>query len=252
MEDLKFDAELEGFFSGTGGGTVNLSASPTLFGSSLEDGPKGRMSSASEGSSAAGASGAAAVMSGLMGGRMGFASTLFSGVMGGAVEKMTAASVPTSFQPVKESAGNFLSRAQPWRQFVLPLSVPPASEGCSRITANLYNFQTNYAILFVVNLILSIVLNPSALICICLTVASWILFLKKNDDPDWQPKIGGVVFSPMQRMLLLAFATAIVLLFWVGGAIFNSALMYMFFAIAHGVVHDPASKPIPGNDPIPI
>lgn len=58
-------------------------------------------------------------------------------------------------------------------------------------------------------------------------VITWVLFLKKNEDPDWAPKIGGVktsawmnislefnakllllklqvVLSPMQRWLLLA------------------------------------------------
>ena len=34
-------------------------------------------------------------------------------------------------------------------------------------------------------------------------VITWVLFLKKNEDPDWAPKIGGVVLSPMQRWLLL-------------------------------------------------
>ena len=45
----------------------------------------------------------------------------------------------------------------------------------------------------------------------------------KSEDPDWAPKLGGVVLSPMQRYLLLVAVTAIVLLLWVGGPIFNAA-----------------------------
>ena len=138
----------------------------------------------------------------------------------------------------------------------------------SNLQANVFNFQTNYAILFVaswmkifiaeltpstschpkVELVLSILTQPSALMCIVVTVATsemdfvndfesykfvyiciifisllvhlswdplyylwplldemgmlssvkwcevitWVLFLKKNEDPDWAPKIGGV------------------------------------------------------------
>eukprot|EP00913_Durusdinium_trenchii_P019419 g18257.t1 len=33
--------------------------------------------------------------------------------------------------------------------------------------------------------------RPSALMCLMVTVITWVLFLKKNEDPDWAPKIGG-------------------------------------------------------------
>merc|ERR550532_531348 len=98
-----------------------------------------------------------------------------------------SAAVPASLKPVKEQAGRFLQRAKPWREFAWPLSVPSAADGCSRLTANVYNFQTNYSILFVAQLVLAIVLKPSALVAVVATVVAWVLFLKKNDDPDWAP-----------------------------------------------------------------
>jgi len=173
-------------------------------------------------------------------------------VLGEAVKGAANAAVPTSLQPVKEQAGRFLQKAQPWKEFLLPLSVPSASDGCSRLTANIYNFQTNYAILFVVQLVLAIVLQPSALICVVLTVIVWIFFLKKNDDPDWAPVVGGVPLGPMQRWLLMLACTAIVLLFVAGSAIFNSALLYVMCAFAHGVIHDPSAKGIPGSSNPPV
>merc|ERR1719422_2679149 len=94
-------------------------------------------------------------------------------VLGGVVENMANATVPTSLEPVKEKTCKFLSKAQPWREFLLPLSIPAASEGCSRLTANIYNFQTNYAILFVLQLVFALVLQPSALICIAVTAIVW-------------------------------------------------------------------------------
>merc|ERR1712187_635848 len=106
--------------------------------------------------------------------------------------------------PVKETASNMIRKAQPWRDFLLPLSIPSASDGCSRITANLYCFQTNYAILFVLQLVLNIVFHPSALISIVVTAVVWVLFLKKNEDPDWKPQLGGMALGPVQRWLALA------------------------------------------------
>merc|ERR1719409_555455 len=105
---------------------------------------------------------------------------------------LAGTAMPTSLRPVKEQAGRFLQKAQPWRDFFIPLASPNANEACSRITANVYHFQTNYAILFVVYLALNILLQPSALFSIAAIVVVWMLFLKKNDDPEWHPTVGGM------------------------------------------------------------
>jgi len=253
LEDMKFDAELEGFFNGTGG-TVNLQPQPMAFGN-IEEIPlqEGASSASTAPGASSGAGAAAAAATALFGGRLGIAQAMLSGLLGAAAEKMGGAA-PPALSPVKDQASSFLSKAQPWREFLWPLSVPSANQGCSRVTANLYNFQTNYAILFIVQLILSVIMQPSALMCIVITAAVWVLFLKKNEDPEWKPEVGGVVLSPMQRWISLAAVTTILLLMFVGGVIFNAALMYMLFAIVHGLIHDPTAKGIPGaqGDPVPI
>ncbi|CAJ1362207.1 unnamed protein product [Effrenium voratum] len=240
----ELDAELEGFFNGTTS-TVNLQPHPTSFGSEEKT-----STSAPKAPQAEPVSGFRASMAGLLG-----RAAVLQGVMSllGQAEGAGASPIPSSVGSVKDQATSFLSKAQPWREFVWPLSVPTANEGCSRLSANVFNYQTNYAILFVVQLILSILTQPSALMCIILTVITWVLFLKKNEDPDWAPKLGGVVLSPMQRWLLLAAVTAIVLLLWVGGPIFNAALMYLFFFLAHGLLHEPPRGVAAGvGDPVPI
>ncbi|CAE7807686.1 prafB [Symbiodinium necroappetens] len=242
FQDVKFDADLEGFYNGTRA-TVNLQQQPTSFGG-VEEPPKSAASKESADTSSQ-ASGFGSLL-----GRLSLLQT-FGTALGASTEQVVGAAVPTSLGSVKDQASSFMSKAQPWRQFAWPLSVPSANEGCSRISANVFNYQTNYAILFVVQLVLSVILQPSALMCIMLTVITWILFLKKNEDPDWAPKLGGVVLSPMQRWLLLAAITTIVLLLWVGGVIFNAALMYLLFFLAHGLLHDPG-RSIGGGDPVPI
>mmetsp|Transcript_93672 Transcript_93672/g.190682 ORF Transcript_93672/g.190682 Transcript_93672/m.190682 type:complete len:254 (+) Transcript_93672:1-762(+) len=253
---MKFEADLDGFFSGTGGKMVNLSPGPSAIGSSLEgaipapDAGAGREEGSQGGGAAAlgMAAAAASAASALMGGKL--------GLVGGAVDTVVTAAVPTSLQPVKEQACRFLGKSRPWRDFLMPLSVPPGRDCCSRVTANIYNFQTNYAVLFVLQLVLAILLEPSALVCIGVTAAAWVVFLKKNDDPEWTPKLGSTELGPMQRWLLMVASTALVLLFVVGGVIFHTTMFYLTCALAHGVLHDPSAQGIPGSgdssSPVPL
>lgn len=254
LEDMQFDADLEGFLSGNNPsvGMVNLQPMPTSLGSepipsgNMDD-PESGKAGAEEGigaqlgaaaAAAAAAATAGAVGSALMNGKFSDA----GGTLGLAAGALAGAAVPTSFQPVKDTAGRWLQKAQPWREFFLPMAFPNANDGCGRLTSNVYNYQTNYAILFVLYLVITILLQPSALVSIVIIIVVWMLFLKKNDDPDWKPMIGGVQLGPMQRWLVLAATTALILLMVAGSTIFNSALMFLFFIFLHGLVHDTSLK----------
>merc|ERR1719313_3237687 len=50
----------------------------------------------------------------------------------------------------QERAQGFFSKALPWKDFLIPMSKPEPGQGFIRITSNLYQFQVNYAILFLV------------------------------------------------------------------------------------------------------
>jgi len=251
LQDMKFDAQLDGFFTGQGS-TVNLSPSAVPVGRMTEAEPQSaeapKSAEAAGGlSGAAAAVGAAAVAAAVTSGNFSAAQSLVAG----AFESATSAATPTSMQPVRERAGRLLSSAQPWRDFFIPLSVPSSSDACSRLTANIYHFQTNYAVLFVFVLVFAIVQDPSALFAVVATVVAWILFLKKNDDPEWKPEIGGAALGPVQRWLLMSVITAIFLLFMAGSAIFNAAILYLLGALAHGILHDPAAKGTVAGPPSP-
>lgn len=258
LEDLKFDAdaELEGFFAGKTPQMVNLQPLPE-HGLGSSEGSSTAASSSSEGGGAAAGTGtggaaAAAGVAGAAAAATAAVAGLASMVIGKSalppmVNSVMEKAVPSMLQPSAEKAGAFLKKAQPWKDFLLPLSIPAASEGCSRLTANIYNFQTNYAILFTAQLMLAILVQPSALICIIITVVIWVFFLKKNDDPEWAPAINGAQLGPMQRLLLMAASTVIVLLFMVGGIIVNTCFFYLVLAFAHGVLHDPSTLGMPGG-----
>lgn len=237
FEDLSLDTDLDGFYSGKSGtGMVSLEPLPMSLGSGFDDAAK-----------------APSIGEGVVAAASAAASALYAGKVADVMGAALSTAVPTSLQPVKEKAGQFLSKAQPWRDFIIPLSMPAAKDACSRMTANLYLYQTNYAILFVVQLVLNILLQPSCLITLVVVALIWVGFLKKNDDPDWKPVVGGVEMGPMQRWLALAALSATVLLLMAGGTVLNSALMYVVFAIIHGMVHDPSAKGLPGGDfPVPL
>lgn len=239
LEDLSLEDGLDSFYNSESTGTVNLQPMPMALGSAdpapategtAADGPKGEGVAAAAGAFAAAASTSAAA---LIGGKLSM-SQIVEGV-GGAV-------VPTSLAPVKERAGKFLQTAQPWREFLLPLSLPTAADGCARMTTNAYNYQTNYAILFVGQLLLTIVLQPSALMSIVILAVVWVFFLKKNDDPDWHPEVGGVKLGPVQRWLALAAVTVLVLLFMAGSAISDAIFFFVLLAFAHSIFHGASAK----------
>jgi hypothetical protein len=249
LEDMNFNAELESFLNNP---TPTLGAPAPMPTVSL-DVPKGTMDGKIEEESSAAATAAAATAAvGAVAGAA--ASALFGGgkgdgknaVIGEVVGKAVEGALPTSLAPVKERAGAFLSKAQSWRAFALPLSVPSAAEACTRLTGNMYVFQTNYAILYVLNLLLTIFWQPSALFSIGGSILVWIAFLKKNDDPDWHPVINGVQLGPTQRFLALASTTALVLLLLVGGTILHATFMFLLFVGLHGVLHDPSGYAVPG------
>lgn len=223
LDDLGLDAELEGFLSGKSSGLGGFQPQPATLGQVSEE--QGALTSAlpATGGVSAGP----------------------SGMAGRVVQK-------NALPPHVEQAGRFLQHAQPWRQFLLPLSLPASRDSCSRLAANAYNFHTNYAVLFVAQLVLAIVLQPSALFCIVLTAMAWALFLKKIDEPGWAPVLWGVILSPLQLWGGMTAGTALVLLCAAGGAIVNASLLFLVCAAVHGVLHDPSERGgMPGDD-IPL
>lgn len=264
LDDMDFQtngndlASIDNFYSNDAPstGVVNLQPMPTSLGNTPEDSETAKLNGTPTAADAAGgtaaavgaAASAAAATAGLVGSALlGGKFSDASGIVGQAMGNAAKAAVPTSLAPVQEQAGKFLQKAQPWRSFFCPLMLPTSSVACQRLTANFYHFQTNYAILFVGFLVGAVLLEPTSLVCIGLTVLVWVVFLKKNDDPNWNPSIAGAQLGPMQRWLLLAAVTGIVLLLVAGSTIFNAALLYVAVAIAHGLLHDMSPK-----DPLPL
>lgn len=107
----------------------------------------------------------------------------------------------------------------------------------ARLEANLTHFQINYACIFLIQCIVSIITNPHCLVAILVLVCVWMWFLKKNDDPNWQVNIGGMDLGKTQRWLILCALSAVAFLMSVGNLLFSSAFATGIFVLLHGVLH---------------
>ena len=73
-------------------------------------------------------------------------------------------------------------------------------------------FQINYALLTVVVVVVSVLKDGWSIATICLLALAWMAFLKKNEDPNWEVSVGGVPLGKSQRWVLMAIASAVIVL----------------------------------------
>lgn len=158
------------------------------------------------------------------------------GTMDGAKPPMShVEEITQALGPYQKRYGHYLSKMQPWREFC-SLS-KPNGDMRARLEANLTHYQINYAVIFLILMIISIIINPKCLIVICVLMVVWMAFLKKNDDPNWEVVIGGMPLGKTQRWMALGAITAIVLLCVVGQIVFSAAFACAILVVIHGVMH---------------
>ncbi|OVA08455.1 Prenylated rab acceptor PRA1 [Macleaya cordata] len=111
----------------------------------------------------------------------------------------TYGSIPTSTSPESGGGGSleFISRAKnrlqsdlgtrrPWKEMadLTAFNIPSSfSEAISRIQINQAYFRTNYAIIILVILFLSLLWHPISLIVFILTMSLWLFFYFLRDEP---------------------------------------------------------------------
>lgn len=140
-----------------------------------------------------------------------------------------------TLEPYKEKYGTYLSKIRPWREFV-SLS-RPQGDARKRMEGNLTYYQINYAAIFLLLMISSILMNPKCLVVVSVLVLVWMAFLKNNDDPSWQVRIAGLDLGKTQRWAILNVITAIALFCVVGGVFFHAAWLCSLLVLAHCVLH---------------
>jgi len=143
--------------------------------------------------------------------------------------------VQNALEPYKQRYGHYLKKIRPWREFFM--FTKPEGDMKARLEANLTHYQINYACIFLLQCIISIVSNPHCLVVIVVLVCLWMWFLKKNDDPNWQVTIGGMDLGKTQRWMILCALSAVAFLMSVGNLLFSCAFGTGCLVLLHGVLH---------------
>lgn len=168
-----------------------------------------------------------------------------------------AQNAPEMSQKAFVQVKSFVHNMRSWKEFVWPLQKPADSaQAVSNITKNLNYFQTNYMLLFLLYLCYNILNSFWTLALLCIIVGGWILFLRKNEDPNWEVIVAGISFTPNMRYMSMLILTLLLILFVCGNVIFSSCMIFGLFAAAHASIkcppqleEDDGSMVVGNNDP---
>jgi len=114
-----------------------------------------------------------------------------------------------------------------------------AEQALSRIRANTSFFRVTYTAVFATVVTLFILSNPTLFIFTILLVALWAGFLAQS--PDHVLKLGNVELRRQEKLLILASATVLVVVF---GGLISSALYILFMTGFIVGVHGALKEPI--------
>ncbi|CAI0628328.1 unnamed protein product [Linum tenue] len=144
--------------------------------------------------------------------------------------------VPIWGQKIRSTAENLIATAKPWKLMIQPQSLAiPATlpQSIDRIKANVAFFRSNYAIVAICALFLSLLWHPVSFI-LCLAVAAAWLFLyvlRNGGDPL---VVGGQVIGQKTVVTSLLVGTMVVLFFT---EVAEDIVVGLFAGIALIVVH---------------
>ncbi|XP_050220396.1 PRA1 family protein D-like [Mercurialis annua] len=123
---------------------------------------------------------------------------------------------PKFISQFKQTTQSLNATVQPWSLFSdssslnFPSSLPDAT---TRITQNLTHFRSNYSLIILISLFLSLIYHPLSLIAFFIILIGWVfLYFARDDDP--------LTFFAYQVsdfvVLALLFSVTVVVLIWSG------------------------------------
>ncbi|CAH8316284.1 unnamed protein product [Eruca vesicaria subsp. sativa] len=142
-----------------------------------------------------------------------------------------------SISRVKQHIKDGLATRRPWRvmfdfhSMTLPRSL---SDAFSRIKNNLVYFQTNYAIVFLVVIFLSLIKHPTSLIVLTVLVFVWIFLYFLRDEP-----IKLFSYQVDDKYVLVCLSVVTIVLLFLTNATVNIAVALLVGAVLvliHAVV----------------
>jgi hypothetical protein len=128
---------------------------------------------------------------------------------------------------------------RPWREFII-VSKPPTSADqiLKKIQTNVTYYRSNYIMLVVVFLLVSLLTSPSVLFLFALIGAGWAYLLKKSEDPEYVMIVAGIPLAKQQRTIAASVLTGLLILIFAGSLILSVLGMSAAAVGAHALVND--------------
>lgn len=138
---------------------------------------------------------------------------------------------------------------RPWREFII-VSKPPTSADqiLKKIQTNVTYYRSNYIMLVVIFLLVSLLTSPSVLFLFALIGAGWAYLLKKSEDPEYVMIVAGIPLAKQQRTIAATVLTGLLILIFAGSLILSVLGMSAAAVGAHALVNDSSAVSLDAVD----
>ena len=128
---------------------------------------------------------------------------------------------------------------RPWREFLI-VNKPPTSADVilRKIQTNVSYYRSNYIVLVMIFLLISLLTTPSVLFLFALIGSGWAYLLKKNQDPEYVMIVAGIPLAKQQRTIAASALTGLLILIFAGSLILSVLGMSAAAVGAHALVND--------------
>ena len=160
------------------------------------------------------------------------------GPMDGHRERTAQEILSETMIPAKAYATAIYRSAKPLSVF-LSFSAPPTSpESLShRIQSNIKTYAGNYILIAACLCCVFLLRTPTALFPLIGLGATWVWFVGKNEDPNWQPLLAGYALDKNSRKTALMAVTFVVLLMFALDTAIYTAFVCSAIIAVHAAVN---------------
>ncbi len=127
-----------------------------------------------------------------------------------------------------------------WKEFVI-VSKPASATAdllMKKVMTNVTYFQYNYLLLISVFMLFSLLTSPTCIFLFAGLGAGWVAFMRKNEDPSWNPVVAGIPLAKAQRSVGMSILSGFAVLIFAGSLILSVLGMSALVVVVHAVLNN--------------